>query len=402
MKAPLVVLMAVALKLAAAQTVISGANHCSPEEVTAAAAQVDATRNQLLLLPVGDFQTDVSPAARHEIQSMQSSLGRFVAAYMNCVATPIDPARMQRELSEAVHVFPLPPGQSSDGRLPPDSGKYGSELWFEVKVAPEQRLIAVKAGFSIACGSDSMLMVFAPGENSWREVVRWQSQPYKTITGAFQAFNFGISPPDESGHWYVVAHSIMPWCSSTWSSIRYAVLRPSGDPLQPKVLLSRSDSMWWGNDDLGKLVVERNSFDLRFHSNSIDGGVHNRVWIRHYAVRGDVVRRTQPVAVSPRDFVDEWIVSPWPAASAWSSQQSWEQLREMHGTLHRLRRGLEFQSIQKCSRTPSTVQVGVNDEDDDMFYFTIAGNGTFQMKSISTSPDSTCSGENILDTMATQ
>jgi hypothetical protein len=333
---------------------------------------------------------------------MKSSLGRFVAAYMNCVATPADPARIQGELSERVHAFQLPPGRLSNGRLPPDFGKYGSELWFEVKVAPEQRLIALKAGFSIACGSDSMLIVFAPGKNSWREVVRWQSQPYETIAGAFEGLNFGISPSDESGHWYVVAHSIMPWCSSTWSSIRYAVLRPSGDPLKPKVLLSRSDSMWWGNDDLGKLVVGRNSFDLRFHSNSIDSSVHNRVWIRHYAVSGDGVRRTQPVAVSPRDFVDEWIVSPWRAASAWSSRQSLEQLRQMHGTLHKLRFGLDFHSVQKCSGTPSTVQVGVNDENDDMFYFKIIGNREFQMKSISTTPYSNCGGENILDTMATQ
>lgn len=319
MKTPMVVLlMAAGLKLAAAQTINSGTNNCSPEEVTVAAAQVDATREQLLRLPVGDLETDVSPAARRGIHSMQSALGRFVGAYMNCVATPIDPVRMQKELSQRAHAFRLPAGQSTKDQLPPDFGRYGSELRFEVKIAAEQQLIAVAAEFGIACGSDSMLMVFANRDNSWREVVRWQSQPYKTVAGAFEAFNFGISPPDKSGHWYVVVHSIMPWCSSTWSSIRYAVLRPSGDALKPKVLMSRSDSIWWGNDDLGKLVVSADSFDLRFHSNSIDSGVHNRVWIRHYAVSGDVVRRTQPVAVSARDFVDEWIVSPWPEASAWS------------------------------------------------------------------------------------
>jgi len=247
-------------------------------------------------------------------------------------------------------------------------------------------------------------MVFAPVEKSWTEVVRWQSQPYKTVAGAFQAFNFGISPPDKSGHWYVVAHSIMPWCSSTWSSIRYAVLRPGEDPLKPRVLMSRSDSMWWGSDDFGKVVVSRDSFDLRFHSHSVDSGVHNRVWIRHYAVSGDLVRRTQPVAVSPRDFVDEWIVSPWREASAWSSRKSLQQLRQVHGTLHKLEdhSGFDFDSVQKCSGTPSTVQVGVSHENDETFYFKIAGNGPFQMKSISTSPDSTCDGENILDTMATQ
>jgi hypothetical protein len=129
--------------------------------------------------------------------------------------------------------------------------------------------------------------------------------------------------------------------------------------------------------------------------------VHNRVWIRHYAVSGDEVRRTQPVAVSPRDFTDEWIVSPWREASAWSSRQSWEQLQQMHRRLHKLRLGFDFDSVQKCSETPSAVQVSVIAENEDTFYFKIIGNGPFQMKSVSTSPDSTCRSENILDTMAT-
>jgi hypothetical protein len=394
-------LMAVAFKPAAAQRIMSAISKCSLAEVTAAAEQVDAARKQLLRFPVGEYQTDVSPAVRRGIQSMQSSLGRFVGAYMKCIATPIDPGQIQKQLSERVHAFQLPAGSLRNDQLPPDFGKYGFELWFEVTIAPEQQLIAVKTGFTIACGSDSMLMVFAPEEKSWREVLRWQSQPYKTIAGAFEAFDYGISPPDESGHWYVVAHSIMPWCSSTWSTIRYAVLRPGSDPLKPRVLLSRSEGMWWGNEDFGKVVVSRDSFDLRFHSNSIDSNVHNRVWIRHYAVSGDEVRRTQPVAVSPRDFTDEWIVSPWREASAWSSRQSWEQLQQMHRRLHKLRLGFDFDSVQKCPEMPSTVQVSVIAENEDTFYFKIIGNGPFQMKSVSTSPDSTCRSENILDTMAT-
>jgi len=401
--------MAVALTPTAAQTILPAASACSQEEVTATAAQVGAARKALLGLPVGDFQTDVSLAARHTIQSMQSAIGKFVGAYMACVAAQPDPARIQKELSDQSHALRLPAGNMSNDQIPPDLGKYGFELWFDVKSTPEQRLIAVKAGFDIACGSDTMLTVFAPEGDSWKEVLRWQSQPYKTVAGAFEAFDYGISPPDESGNWYAVAHSIMPWCSSTWSSIRYAVLRSSADPLKPKVLMSRSDSMWWGSEDFGKLVVSRDSFDLRFHSNSIDGGVHNRVWIRHYAVHGDAVRRAQPVAVSPRDFVDEWIVSPWRDASAWSSRQSPEQLSQMHATLHKLNHhfGFDFKSAQKCSGTPPTVQVEITQikdrgEDGDTFYFKVVGNGTFQMKSVSTSPDSKCGGADILDTMATQ
>ena len=82
--------------------------------------------------------------------------------------------------------------------------------------------------------------------------------------------------------------------------------------------MAHSDSIWWGNDDTGSLMVGRKNFDLRFHSNSIDSGVHNRVWNRRFAVTGEIVKCVQPVAIFPRDFVDEWIISSWQDASAWS------------------------------------------------------------------------------------
>lgn len=406
---PLIVL-AVVPTAAHASPLAPNANDCSQEAVATTAAQVESARKDLLKLPIGDgLETDVSQAAQEEIKSLKDALGGFIDAYMGCVSAQPVPAQIEKDLSKRVHAFRLPPGPMSKDQIPPDFGKYGFELWFGAKTTSEQRLVAVTAGFSIECGSDTMLLIFAPDGDSWKEVLRWQSEPYKTVAAAFEAFDYGISPPDESGHWYVVAHNIMAWCSSTWSSIRYAVLRPTSDPLKPAVLMSRSDGMWWGNEDFGSLVVWRNDFDLRFHSNSIDSGVHNRVWIRHYTITDDMVKRVQPVAVSPRDFVDEWIISSWRDASAWSSPRSLDQLRQMHGTLHRLNHhfGFEFDSVQKCSGTPSTVQVEVvqikdGGDSGDTFFFRVVGDGPFQMKAVSCSPDSKCSGANILDTIATQ
>jgi hypothetical protein len=96
----------------------------------------------------------------------------------------------------------------------------------------------------------------------------------------------------------------------------------------PTVLLQRHDGIWFGNDDYGSLTVNAKDFDVRFHSASIDGGLHNRVWIRHFAISGDTITRVQPVAASPRDFVDEWIVSPWESASGWTSKTASERLRK--------------------------------------------------------------------------
>src|SRR5262249_196336 len=159
--------------------------------------------------------------------------------------------------------------------------------------------------FSIACGEDTLLLLFGLDGGSWREVLRWQKEPYTTISGGTLAFQYAVSPSDEAGRWFAVVDDVAPWGSSTWSASPYSGPRPDADRGRPNVLLSDSNGIWWGSEDFGSLAIEQNAFDLRFHYSSIDAGIHNRVWIRRYSVIGDAVRRTPPVAVSPRDFVDE-------------------------------------------------------------------------------------------------
>src|SRR5262249_29215074 len=154
--------------------------------------------------------------------------------------------------------------------------------------------------------------------------------PYKEVSGAFGSFDFAISPADGARRWFVVAKSVKPWCSSTWSTIRYAALRPSPGRLSPRVLYAAEDVIWWGSEDLGEIAAGPADFTVRFHAGSMDLGIHSRVWLRHFAVHGDVVRRIPPVAVSARDFADEWINSPWQDAASWTAPERRPRLAALH------------------------------------------------------------------------
>jgi hypothetical protein len=397
-----------------AQQVPSLPSACSQGEVNRTAAQVHSARKRLLDLPIGDgLETNVSPAAQQDITFMKDALSLFVNAYMRCVSNKPDSAKIQQELSTLSDAFEMPRGRViPNGQLPPDFGKYGFELSFEVKVIENPRLVGVTANFSIECGGDTVLLIFAPDNESWKEVLRWQKKPYATVDGGTLAFDYGISPPDERGQWYIVTHDVAPWCSSTWSSIRYTVLRPTDEPLRPKILLSASDGMWFGNEDFGSLTVQKNAFDLRFHSYSIDTGVHNRVWIRHYSVIGDTVHRIQPVAVSPRDFVDEWVESPWEQAALWSSTSAIGNLRKVHETLSKLREAtnslLEYDSVYACSESADRYQVEVSEEVEPdfktarTFYFQVLGRSTYTMVRASKERDPNCAGRNLLEEMSTK
>jgi hypothetical protein len=336
------------------------------------------------------------------IERMKDSLDELALAYMHCVPVPkrLDPKRISRDLLDAISLASGRPGHDSAGR-------YGSELRFEVRVTPDQRrLVSITATFDIECASDTILHIFAPTRSQWVEVVRWQSAPYKEVSGAFSMFQYGISSPDRGGSWYVVTAYIDGWCSSTWSMINFAVLRPASISLKPRVLLASSDSIWWGNEDFGKLVVNQLNFDLRFHAESLDLGVHNRVYIRRYAVNGDVVKRVQPVAASPRDFVDEWTVSPWPEAANWSNDRNIGELKQMHDELQRLKSdpdtGFSYESVHECTGSGYNFQVELCRDNGPSFYFYVKGHSSFAMVRVRNTPDPLCAGKNVLDRMETR
>jgi hypothetical protein len=214
-----------------------------------------------------------------------------------------------------------------------DDVHYGDALKFEVR-APQAGLIAIVARFGIECGEDAMLMIFERRGNAWIETLLTTSAPYKTVGGGWWTFDYGISPRDKNGHWFVATKNVAPWCSSTWSEIRYAVLKPGADAARPKTLFSKSDSIWWGTDLTGDLKVDGTGFDLRWRAESMDDGVHNREWIAHYRIDGERVYRTAPVAENPRDFADEWVRLDWADAKHWTAVVAYG-LKKLHDDLHR-------------------------------------------------------------------
>ena len=349
---------------------------CDGAGVARAVDAVHQARIVLLALPVGDgMETSVSPRARAAIAVMKTRLGDFVAAFLRC--RPGDSTSYTGAMSRLLDM----PARGE--------GKYGATLEFTVR-QPFPKLLVVTAAFAIECGTDTMLLVFTPSDTGWREVLRLQSKPYDTAAGAYDMFDYAVSPPDAAGHWFLVQKNITPWCSSTWATIRYSVLRPSADALKPRVLLDASDSIWWGNEDFGRLSVAAQDFTLRFHAESIDGGVHNREWLRRFAILGDTARRIPPLAASPRDFADEWIVSDWSVIAPWTAKA---QLRALHDRLKAVG-GFDYVSIRRCAASGRT-QIEVEESRGQAhYYFLIAADADMRMLDVTGAPNRTCTGPN--------
>ena len=51
---------------------------------------------------------------------------------------------------------------------------------------------------------------------------------------------------------------------------------------------------------------------------SLDPKRGRRVVVQRFAITEQTPRRIAPFALTPRDFVEEWLRAPWSVASAWT------------------------------------------------------------------------------------
>ncbi len=377
------VLIVSALCLVLHANAATAAAGCDKPGLDRAVAAVHQARADLLKLPIGDgTSTDETPAALRAIAAMKARLGDVVGAFLRCQAPGADPKAVLAALTHLAGAT----GGDKDYR-------YGSSVSFEVRRAAPN-LLTVTADFQIVCSGDTMLMIFA-SDGGWHEVLRVQSQPYKEVSGAYAFFEYGISPPDGAGRWFVVEKNILPWCSSTWSEIHYAVLRPSGDPLKPRLLFEGKDPVWWGAEDEG-LRVGQNDFTVHFHAESIDSGVHNRVWLRHFAVAGDRVTRVAPLAENARDFAEEWIQSDWKTMAPWTARADLAGLQaKLHGIEF-----FEYASVRRCGQGRTQIELTPTPlpparPDTQPYFLVVRGDKDFRLLDAARTPDPDCKGPNL-------
>lgn len=374
-------------------------SHC---DLSVQRADFAAARATLLAEPEADDPpTEVAPGAKAALARYKAALAALVAARMECASPEQKPEALAAALDRAA-------APAACDAACAEHAYAGAPEFHATRIDDTRHLLALTATLPIPCGSDAMLFVYARAGARWHEALRWQAPPYDLVSGAYGSFEYAIAPADAHGDWYVAVKDIPPWCSSTWASVRYAALRVSSDAQQPKILYRGSDSIWWGGGDSGNLKAEADAFDLRFHSSSLDAGVHNRVWVRRFAVDGNDVKRIPPLAENARDFVDEWIVMRWGSVAPWTADDPAAALQQWHERVRGSDNHVfaDFRSAHACDGRADAVEVEIERDSPDvnqdgMRYF-LRVEGTpldFKMVRVDTESDPRCGGDDLLPTL---
>jgi hypothetical protein len=388
---------------------ICGAQTCSSDAVQRAAENVKAIQGRMLEIK-GDedgLDYEVKPAAVEGIRAIKEALAKTIDEYMRCApeATP-DVKAIEGALANLVGANkPEAPFRPETDKTPAQTDHiYGTHLKIEVTWPDANlQLVAVKARFGVGCGMDTMLLMYKLEGRIWRQKLRWQSGDYKEVSGAFgDFFEFVLFPDKEPGQWIVVVAHGTPWCTSRFSAYDIDLIRPARGPVPQQLLLHRHDGYVREIDPVMKNVP--GGFELKLETTDLDMDIMTRMGIYRYLVVDGKLQRVQPIALNGRDFVDEWLQSPWSDAVQWSATAKVSDLRTEHariakeidpkGTSHPQ---FTYGPVRSCTGDPKLFQVELDEEPGTPTFYQIEeGKNSFTMTSALSTPDSRCNGGDLM------
>lgn len=346
--------------------------------------------------------TVVSPAASEQLHKYKDALVKGIDGHLSCSPTDSDDVSLQQTLLPMITL----PAQA------PESGFYGAEPGFDVTRQPEfPDIVLIRSGFAIPCGDDNVLLAYQRREGKWNRILRWQSEDYKTISGAFgDNVTYHLIPSSQQAAppRLVVAQGT-PWCTSRWSVFQLNLIELATQSAEQRSLFhTRESYIRFTDDDTSALRVKTTplGFEVRAVVGMLDSDVLMRQGIFRYRINGERVERVQPAAMNGRDFVDEWLQVDDETASRWSQPPAAGALAEQHQLLKN--RYGNYGAVRLCKGKPERYQVemlfSARDAShakpalvEQQAYFMIKPIvGGFMMESVSTQPDAECAGKDIM------
>lgn len=322
--------------------------------------------------------TNKSRDAGPELTVVKERLRAWIELQLPALAPTGDPAALAKRLNAAIKAA----GMTCDDAQPPRNCTEGNAGFpgednargylGDVKMATRDygRYLVVETAAGIRCGYDESAYIYEWRGKRWQLLLQSEQDSYGEKDYAPQNFlAVEVSADDASDKPppLILTLGYSPWCTSAWPALYTRVWRASQINPSPKPLVDTQDTQFLGDDsDATQGRVMPNEAIVAFMGNSIDGDVLARRHVRHYLFGADdkpVI--VAPVALSPADFVDEWLTRPWAESGKWSDAGASEGLLEAeHKARHKDFVLGKFEGPPlRCRADPTLWQVGFSADD---------------------------------------
>jgi len=202
----------------------------------------------------------------------------------------------------------------------------------------------------IPYGADRSVYLYEWRANRWYRRFSSEANDYRRSQYGPEGFvELRVSPPDSHGARLILTTGSPPFCMSVWHTLYIRLFRL--DTVQ-SLLLEETPLANLGQEPAYSARLEPGGALVEFFGFSIDSGIMVRKHILHYKLDRGTVERIPPVALSVRDFVDEWLTRPWTEVAKWSDSD----LETWHKKLHKDIVSGEFDTVRRCAK-PGESQV---------------------------------------------
>jgi hypothetical protein len=232
-----------------------------------------------------------------------------------------------------------------------------------IRVQWRAQFLVIRSGLGIECGFDESAYVYSWNGTKW--VRTWENEQDSYTKDDYRPQTLDdvlISPYNRANDYLILTLGSESWCSSNWHDVYYRVFRMGPDPQAPPLV---NGSEWTAVGFRNPPILGSISSDdvlIEYLRPSVDGGILAREGIFHYEIEHGAVKRTDPFALGPRDFVDEWLKTDWLESSHWSEGPNRRAMLEWRRKYvdKKAPNGEFLYPTMHCPTTPDLWQVGLN------------------------------------------
>jgi hypothetical protein len=230
-------------------------------------------------------------------------------------------------------------------------------------------ILTTAVGTGIRCGYDYSAYIYGWERDNWRRI--WASEQNDYSEGAYHPqtlHSVRISDPANDGARLILTLGTPAGCTGAFVPLSYRLWHIGPRGAGASLILDKSETL---NDESEPPAIARltaNDLLIEFSAGGTGYGQTHKA-LRHYEIRGGQATLTDPLAPTPRDFVEEWLAASWSASERRSDSP---ELRQWHAKLHRDDGQGDYPDpALGCASDPALVEIATHLEGLPKHYFLV-------------------------------
>jgi hypothetical protein len=235
-------------------------------------------------------------------------------------------------------------------------------------VSRDREFLIIQTAVGIWCGYDYSAYIYRWNASQWQRVWENEQTTYaekKYFPQMLHAVQ--ISEPDQDGNRLVMTLGSQPGCSSAFQPVYYRVWSMNSRYQVQNLLLQGSELASAVEPPIeGRLT--KDDVLLAFTAGGTGYGDSHKA-VRHFEIRNGRVQQVDPIAPTPRDFVEEWLSAAWSSSAARSESPA---IKDWHTKLHRDDGQGDFPDpAMRCTGSPDLWQIGTHFYESPKVYYLV-------------------------------